>query len=378
MEPGRAWTRRDFVGTGSVFAATTLLGSRRAPGLGRWLAARRMSAPPAVDRLAVRVVVDNAQDALQRSARVGGVEVERVGMIMEPDLSRQVVSQFGLGYHVESRRGEETRAFLVDFGPTAASELTNLELFKVDTAAIDALVLSHGHFDHFGGLVPLLERDRAKMRRDLPLYVGGEDTFCYRWFERPTGERNSAGVVSRSTLGAAQVRVVLADQSTVMAGQAFTTGAIPRNSFEQVLPSTKVELGVRDGAGCDASHFTSEERAGKIVFDRFPGEHATCFNVKDRGLVILSSCSHCGIINTIRQAQAVSGVGKVHAVLGGFHLSVAPEDYVARTVQALKEINPDYVIPMHCTGAAFTWMVRDALPGRLIMSYTGTRFVFGG
>src|SRR5947208_1831669 len=299
-------------------------------------------------------------------------------MIMEPDLSRQVVSQFGLGYHVESRRGEETRAFLVDFGPTAASELTNLELFKVDTAAVDALVLSHGHFDHFGGLVPLLERDRAKMRRDLPLYVGGEDTFCYRWFERPTGERNSAGVVSRSTLGAAQVRVVLADQSTVMAGQAFTTGVIPRNSFEERLPSTEVELGVRDGAGCDASHFTSEERAGKVVFDRFPGEHATCFHVKDRGLVILSSCSHCGIINTIRQAQAVSGVGKVHAVMGGFHLSVAPQDYVAQTVQALKDIDPDYVIRMHCSRAPFTVMVRDPLLGKHVMSYTGTQLHVGG
>jgi 7,8-dihydropterin-6-yl-methyl-4-(beta-D-ribofuranosyl)aminobenzene 5'-phosphate synthase len=71
-------------------------------------------------------------------------------------------------------------------------------------------------------------------------------------------------------------------------------------------------------------------------------------------------------------------VAKVHAVLGGFHLSVAPDDYVARTVQALKEIDPDYVIPMHCTGAVFTWMVRDAMPDKLILSYTGTRFVFGG
>jgi 7,8-dihydropterin-6-yl-methyl-4-(beta-D-ribofuranosyl)aminobenzene 5'-phosphate synthase len=336
-----------------------------------------MSAVPAVDHLAVRVVVDNAQDALQRSTRVGNVEVERVGMIMEPDLGRQVVSQFGLGYHLESRRGEETRNFLLDFGPTAQSELDNLDLFKIDIAAVDALILSHGHFDHFGGLMPLLERERAKMRRDLPLYVGGEDTFCYRWFERPNGERKSAGMVSRSALGTAQVRVVMADETAVIGGQAFTTGAIPRNSFERVLPSTKVEIGVRDGAGCDASHFTSEERAGKIVYDRFPGEHATCFNVKDRGLVILSSCSHCGIINTVRQAQAVSGVQKVHAVLGGFHLSVAPEDYIARTVEALKDIDPDYVIPMHCTGAAFTWMVRDAMPSKLIMSYTGTRFVFG-
>jgi len=378
MEPGRGVTRRDFIRAGSVLGTTVVLGSSRARGLGHWFTTGSTSAVPAIDRVAVRVVVDNAQDALQRSTRVGNVEVERVGMIMEPDLGRQVVSQFGLGYHVESRRGDETRNLLIDFGPTAESELENLDLFKIDTAAVDALILSHGHFDHFGGLVPLLERDRAKMRRDLPLYVGGEDTFCYRWFERPNGERTSAGVVTRNSLETAHVRVVMAGEPAVIGGQAFTTGAIPRNSFEQVLPSTKVEIGVRDGAGCDASHFTSEERAGKIVYDRFPGEHATCFNVKDRGLVILSSCSHCGIINTIRQAQAVSGVAKVHAVLGGFHLSVAPQDYVAQTVATLKDIDPDYVIPMHCTGAAFTWMVRDAMPDKLIMSYTGTRFVFGG
>jgi len=371
-------TRRDFVRDGSVAGAAVLVGPARARALGRWFSALPISTPPVVDRLAVRVVVDNAQDALQRSGRVGNVAVERVGMIMEPDLGRQVVSQFGLGYHLESQRGDETRIFLLDFGPTAQSELENLDLFKIDTAAVDGLILSHGHFDHFGGLMPLLERDRAKMHRDLPLYAGGEDTFCYRWFERPNGERKSAGVVSRSALGDAQVRLVMADQAAVIGGQAFTTGAIPRNSFEQVLPSTRVEIGVRDGAGCEASHFTSEERAGKIVFDRFPGEHATCFNVKDRGLVILSSCSHCGIVNTIRQAQAVSGQQKVHAVMGGFHLSVAPEEYVARSVAALKDIDPDYVIPMHCSGATFTWMVRDAMPGKLILSYTGTRFVFGG
>src|SRR3989442_15896485 len=100
MEPGRGWTRRDFVGTGSVFAATTLLGSHRTPWLGRGLAARRMSAPPAGDRLAVRGGVDNAQDALQRSAPGGAVEVGRGGGIMEPHPRRPGVSQFGRGYHV--------------------------------------------------------------------------------------------------------------------------------------------------------------------------------------------------------------------------------------------------------------------------------------
>src|SRR2546425_3417289 len=223
MEPERACTRRDFVRTGSVVGATMLLGSSQARGLGRWFGALTPSAPPAVDRLAVRVVVDNAQDALQRSTRVGDVEVERVGMIMEPDLGRQVMSQFGLGYQLESRRGEETRNFLLDFGPTAQSELANLDLFKIDTAAVDALIMSHGHFDHFGGLMPLLQRDRAKMRRDLPLYVGGEDTFCYRWFERPSGERKSAGVGSRSALDGPRVGLGMAGRARVLGGEAVTT-----------------------------------------------------------------------------------------------------------------------------------------------------------
>src|SRR5437763_16586001 len=95
MEREGTWTRRDFVRAGSGAGAVVLLGSSRARGLGRWVAAAPGSAPPVVDRLAVRVVVDNAQDALQRSARVGNVEVERVGMIMEPDLGRSEERRVG-------------------------------------------------------------------------------------------------------------------------------------------------------------------------------------------------------------------------------------------------------------------------------------------
>src|SRR5437763_11309856 len=136
MEREGTWTRRDFVRAGSCAGAVVLLGSSRGRGLGRWVAAAPGSAPPVVDRLAVRVVVDNAQDALQRSARVGNVEVERVGMIMEPDLGRQVVSQFGLGYHLESRRGDETRKFLLDIDPTAQSAIAIIEQFMLATNAI--------------------------------------------------------------------------------------------------------------------------------------------------------------------------------------------------------------------------------------------------
>jgi 7,8-dihydropterin-6-yl-methyl-4-(beta-D-ribofuranosyl)aminobenzene 5'-phosphate synthase len=336
------------------------------------------SGPPTVDRLAVRVVVDSYQDALVRTARVGQVQVERFGVLAGAGLGRHIHNEFGLSLHLESLRADETRTVLLDFGFTPTALFNNLDLLAIDTGALDALVVSHGHFDHFGGLVPLLRRDRPRMRGDLPLYVGGENTFCYRWIVPPGAEPQSFGVLDRRDLAAAGVRVVLADQPAIVAGHGFTTGAIARTSFEQVLPNTRVEVGTRDGAGCDPSHFTAEERAGGLAFDNHWGEHATCFNVRDRGLVVISSCGHAGLINTIRQAQRAAGVPKVHAVLGGFHLSPAPERYVARTVEALKELEVEYIIPMHCSGASFIRTVQRELPDRFIMSYTGTRYVFGG
>ena len=100
--------------------------------------------------------------------------------------------------------------------------------------------------------------------------------------------------------------------------------------------------------------------------------------MKDRGLVVLTSCSHRGVINTIRAAQAVSGVTKVHAVIGGFHL-VPPltDDYMRRVVAMLKEIDPDYVIPGHCSGDTFYDIARQELGDRVIHSAVGTHFVFG-
>ncbi len=370
-----ALTRRAFVRAGAILGSTVLVTLPTA-GSGRWLGRARASAPPAVDRLAVRVVVDGYHDAIARSEKLGAVQIERVGTVIDGE-TKMLHSQHGLALHLESQHGGETRNLLLDFGFTPEAYLGNLALLRIDPARIDALVVSHGHLDHFGGLAALLKRDRPRMKNDLALYAGGEDTFCYRWIVPPAGQRVSFGVLDRRELAAQNVRVVMAEKPDTVAGHAFTTGAIPRTGFEKVLPATRVEIGVRDGAGCDASHFTKDEQDGKIVFDQFYGEHATCFNVKDRGLVVISSCGHAGLVNSIRQAQSVSGVQKVHAAMGGFHLSPAPEPYIAQTVQALKEINPDYIIPMHCSGAGFIRIVQREIPDKLIMSYTGSRYIFG-
>jgi 7,8-dihydropterin-6-yl-methyl-4-(beta-D-ribofuranosyl)aminobenzene 5'-phosphate synthase len=93
-------------------------------------------------------------------------------------------------------------------------------------------------------------------------------------------------------------------------------------------------------------------------------------------LVVISSCGHSGLINTIKTAMAVSNVGKLHAVLGGFHLGPAPQDYVDHTVAELKSLDPDVVVPMHCSGAKFINAMRAAMPDRLVASNIGSRFTF--
>src|SRR5262249_23468003 len=167
----RALTRRAFIGTSAAVAGTILMPR---PIRNPSPASAQTSAPPTVDRLAVRVVVDSYQDALVRAAKVGNVEVQRFGIVFGSGLGRHIHNEFGLSLHLESLRGSEARQALLDFGFTPTALLNNLELLKIDPPAIDALIVSHGHFDHFGGLVPFLKQDRGKMRSELPLYVGGE------------------------------------------------------------------------------------------------------------------------------------------------------------------------------------------------------------
>jgi len=119
------------------------------------------------------------------------------------------------------------------------------------------------------------------------------------------------------------------------------------------------------------------ERRGQLVLDEHGDEHGTCYIVKGRGLVVISSCGHTGIVNTVRTAMKVANVNKLHAVIGGFHLGMAPLDYIKHTVDELEALAPDVVVPMHCTGANFIDAMRRRMPDRIVASNLGSRFTFG-
>ena len=210
----------------------------------------------------------------------------------------------------------------------------------------------------------------------MPIYVCGEEAFCSReWIAPPV--RGDFRALDRKGLEEANLAVTYADGPALVAGHGFTTGQIGQMSFEKLLSPSAMKIGVDHGIGCYADKLPADERTKAIVPDEFRHEIATAFNVKGRGLVILTSCSHCGVVNAVKQAQAASGVKKVHAVIGGFHLAPYKEDYVRETVTSLKDMDVDYIVPLHCTGEAFYEMAKAEMPTKLLRSYTGTRFVFG-
>ncbi len=237
------------------------------------------------------------------------------------------------------------------------------------------MVLSHGHYDHFGGLVGFLQRTRGKLKPKLPLYVGGEDCFCARNWTGPP-RPGDFGVLDRRPMEMADLVVTDSVGPSRVGDHGFTSGQISQGSFEKSLSPSAMKIGVDNGIGCFPERLAEEDRKPGLVPDQFRHELATAFNLKGRGLIVLTSCSHRGVINAIKQAQAVSGIDKVHAVIGGFHLAPYQPDYLRQTLSALKEIDPTYVVPLHCSGEPFNDLAKTELPTKLLRAYTGTRLVF--
>jgi 7,8-dihydropterin-6-yl-methyl-4-(beta-D-ribofuranosyl)aminobenzene 5'-phosphate synthase len=334
-------------------------------------------APPEVDRLSVRVLTDSYLHLMQSPGKYADMQVQRYSRPPSKDVPRSLQNEWGLALLVESARGSETRLVQIDFGFTADTLNNNIELMDVDTSRIDALVLTHGHYDHFGGLVGYLAANKGKLKPGLPFYLGGEECFCTREIG-PVNAPTNFGALDRKAIADAGLKVMFAEKPSIVADHAFTTGFIPLVSFEKPAQPTRMKVGLQpDGLGCAPETLPPEKRSLTMAPDDFQHEQATCFIVKGKGLVVLTSCGHRGIVNSVRAAMKVSGVNKVHAVIGGFHLMPMPDDYVRNTVAALKELNPDYLIPMHCSGTAIYEVAKQEMPGKVPLSSTGTRFVFG-
>ena len=333
------------------------------------LAAPAILAVPTIDRLDLTILVDS-------TTAVFGTPIDTPLIKVTPppatrDYHQAFAGQCGYSLLARSSIGAAARTTRIDFGYTPEALLNNMALLGVDAATIDAMVLSHGHYDHFGGLDGLLATGRV--RRGTPLFVGGEEAFCARVRgTEPNGP--SFGAIDRPALLRAGVLPVVSGDPRVVAGQGFTTGCIPFVSPER----PRVPTAMLPGQGCARALLAPAKRDAGFVVDDAVHELGTAFKIAGRGLVVIGSCSHRGIINTVRQAQAVSGVAKVHAIVGGFHLVPPQTAQQAReTVALMQALDPDIVIPGHCSGETFITAAQAAMPGKVIRSIVGTRYQFG-
>jgi len=324
---------------------------------------------PTVTSLSVRLVVDSQHDIFMPKAEHPHVRIEHVGRM--PGRERETFAcEWGLSLHLDSEAAGRRHQYLLDFGFTPEVLNRNFDLLGIAPNKLDGLILSHSHRDHYGGLVGFVDRYRPGLRDDVKLYTGaGNLTFREKWTGARGGDPVPMGALDGAALASEQLETVCCEHAHALAGP-FTSGPIAWRSFETVTPTTLVEPTPLD-------HFTEAERRGRLVLDKHPDEHATCYVVQGRGLVVISSCGHCGVINTVKTAQAVSGVDKVHAVIGGFHLGAAPPDYIEHTVAELKALKPDVVVPMHCTGRPFIEAAVREMPNQIVQSSTGSRFTFG-
>jgi 7,8-dihydropterin-6-yl-methyl-4-(beta-D-ribofuranosyl)aminobenzene 5'-phosphate synthase len=311
-----------------------------------------MAALDEIDRVTVTTVVDNYIDSLRRdepNARRFSTAVAR----KMTDLR----AEHGLAHLVEVTRGAATTRIGFDFGQTDASLNHNLRELGLEPARLDAIALSHGHRDHFGGLMGFLHAHRRFMRRDLAFYAGS-DHFLPR-FQARDGDLIYIGRLDRGEIERYGVRVELVREPTAIAEGVLLSGEMHRQEpFEPIPANMQVE------------------RDGVVGPDPLLGEQTMLVNVRGRGLVVITSCSHRGIVGICRNAVRVTGVPRIHAVIGGFHLSGLSEERVSRVVDAFDELGVEWIVPQHCTGIEAIAALYHRRPRQMIVSSVGTTFTF--
>ena len=305
------------------------------------------------DRVEILTLMDNYVDVLlQDSDRVArpprskGKEVPTTTLVAEHGLS-QLVRVF---------QGGTSRSILFDTGYTRFGVLHNIELLGVDPAGIEAVVLSHGHMDHTGSLYPVLER----IGRPVPVVVHPEAFHSPRYIGLQDGRKLLFPcTLKRDELVRSKAEILESKEPLLLAdGTLLVTGEVERTTpFEKGLPNATLE------------------RNGKEEKDPIRDDQSLVIHLKGKGLVIVSGCAHAGIVNTVLHARKIAGVEKVHAVIGGFHLSgPAFEPIIEKTIEALKEMNLKMIVPMHCTGWKAIQSFARAFPDAFVLNSVGTTF----
>lgn len=306
---------------------------------------------PALQAVTVEILVDNFFDVFEPS-RPGIVERVIPGRLKKP-----LVAAHGLAYLITLNRQGKTSRILMDAANAPLPLFNNLEALEHNINDIDAVVLSHGHPDHYGGLLEFLAK---RTGGPIPVYLH-KDVFLPKVLITPRG-RIGPWVLELDQLVAAGVDLHENQGPQLVLDQALITGTVETTTaYEKPLPSFRRKV------------------AGQEEQDLFPDEQALVAVVEGRGLVVIGGCSHPGIVNMVRYAQKLTGVKKVSLILGGFHLTPHGDDMIRDTIEGLRALNPELIMAGHCTGFRALTKLAAAFPDNFMVSCVGTKvLVVGG
>lgn len=304
---------------------------------------------PSLQAVTIEILVDNFFDVFEPS-RPGIVERVVPGALKKP-----LLAAHGLAYLITlNRQGRLTR-ILMDAANAPLPLFNNLEALEHTVEEIDAVVLSHGHPDHYGGLYDFL----AKRSGALPVFLH-QDVFYPKLFLTPRG-RVGPWKLELDQLMAAGVQLHENRGPEMILDQVLLTGTVEATTgYEKPLPVFKRKINDQE----EPDHFSDEQALVAVV--------------EGRGLVVVGGCSHPGIVNMVRYAQKLTGEKKVSLIIGGFHLTAGGDDLIQQTIQGLKELKPELIMAGHCTGFRALTKLAAAFPDNFMVSCVGTKVMIVG
>ncbi|MBN1402281.1 MAG: MBL fold metallo-hydrolase [Anaerolineae bacterium] len=293
--------------------------------------------------VAVTVLVDNRADMIPRSTDT----VIRY-------TKKPLLAEHGFAALIDLR--DAGVRILWDAGATSTALMGNMQTMEIDPTQIDAIALSHGHFDHTGAVPEAL---RA-IGRPTPL-IAHPTVFREHWaIDREGQAHGPIHPAPASEWEAAGAEIVLSTGPYRLGPGCWTTGYVPRKTFEQ--------------AGVPKGRYTKE--GGEMIPDHVDDDQAIAIHVAGKGLVVVAGCAHAGILNTIYAAQEISGVDRVWAAMGGFHLGRTPEEEMQRTIDGVAALEPKLIVPEHCTGFEAIRRFAEQMPEAFSLGLVGTTYLF--
>ncbi|KAK5710896.1 hypothetical protein LTR17_018646 [Elasticomyces elasticus] len=267
----------------------------------------------------------------------------------------------GLSLLVTGISGDKRHTILFDTGPEERVFELNANRLKAPLGAIEAIQLSHWHRDHSGGMLKVLSMTEAAGAKPVTvdLHPARPD---YRGIMTPMGPISLEADPTFDEIAAAGGKLDKHDEAHNVLEDFFTvSGEIPR--------VTDYELGIKRGV-----RFTKE--TGKWKDDTLmKDERFLMCKLKDKGIVVFTGCSHAGVVNASRHALDLGSGSPLYAVMGGYHLADGEPELISKSVSDLKALDPKLLLTGHCTGWRAKFEIQTQMPGRIVPSFVGSKFL---